>query len=184
MILDHNIARRFIDTYRRLLLVIDADLYGINSTVPLLEKLQRARKKLVMEPSLMKRYLARASQDDEYGKSMLTAIETLKLESWVYLRDTRSYSIFILADGSAAFGVLGLTDRIRDVVGGSGVFFEAGVIEINGHYVCDGLIAGVVLLGKGYMQSYTKTLTSLRQQGHFHKQVAQSVPSVHTDQLQ
>ncbi|MFC6519223.1 hypothetical protein ACFQAT_04955 [Undibacterium arcticum] len=139
--------------------------------------MQRARKKLMAEPSLMERYIAHARQTDGYDTNMLGAVKTLKIGSWVYLRDTRSYSIFIQADSSVAFGVLGLTDRIRDIVGGSGKFFEAGVIEINSHYVCDGLIAGVVLLGKGYMQSYTKTLATLRQQGHFHTHDSQSVQS-------
>lgn len=88
----------------------------------------------------------------------------------MFLRDTRSYSVFIQADGSCGYGVLGLTERIRDIVGGSGVYFEAGIVEIGGRYICDGLTAGMVMLGKGYKQSYTEILTTLRQQSKFHTQ--------------
>jgi len=88
----------------------------------------------------------------------------------VFLRDTQSYYVFIQADGSCAYGVLGLTDKIRDIVGGSSFYFEAGVIAIGGRYTCDDLAVGVVMLGKGHKQSYVEILAALRQQGKFHTQ--------------
>lgn len=170
MILDPHTAAKFINTYKQLLLAIDADESLSDAKTPVLQRMVAARKKLLAEPHLKNSYLAGASQNDAYDKDILAAIGTLKVESWVFLRDTRSYSVFIQADGSCAYGVLGLTDRIRDIVGGSGVYFETGIVEVGRRYICDGLIAGMVMLGKGYKQSYTEILAGLRQQGKFRTQ--------------
>jgi hypothetical protein len=166
-VLDPSVAMRFITTYRQFLVTADDDLHGADPYSPVLQRMGRARRKLVEQSALMQHYLEKAAQDETYDKDILQAIKTLKFGKWIYLRDTRSYSIFIDANGSCAYAVLGLTDRIRDIIGGSGVIFETGIVELADRYVCDGIIANPVVLGKNYLKSFNETLADLRSQNRF-----------------
>lgn len=67
-----------------------------------------------------------------------------------------------------AFGVVGLTERIRDIVGGTGVMIEAGVIRYCGRYVCDGIISQLVWLGPGYRRSWNETFREIKSSGRFY----------------
>jgi hypothetical protein len=168
MILDHDTAKRFIDNYKRFLLDIDAELLGTNSTATVLEKMHWARKQLMSSPVMMKHYLGEAGESGTFDQDMLAAIGTLRVDSWVYLRDTRRHSIFIRQDGSIAFGVVGLLDPLGEIVGGAGgIFFTAGVVQLSGYYVCDGLLLEPILIGPGYRRSYNETLANLKRQGQF-----------------
>jgi len=95
------------------------------------------------------------------------AIRTLRIDDYVYLKDTKDYSIFIQASGNSAFGVVGLTERIRDIVGASGVMIETGLIRYRGKFVCDGLVSRLVYLGPGYRKNYGAIYRDLRTQGRF-----------------
>ena len=55
------------------------------------------------------------------------------------LRDTTKYSVFIEADGNEAYAVLGLTQRVRAIFGGTGAVIRTGVCRFHGVYVCDGM---------------------------------------------
>lgn len=84
------------------------------------------------------------------------------------MRDTKSHSIFIDPSGEAAFGVLGLTQRIRDVSGSSGVMVKTGMAPYAGRYVTDGIIARVIRLGPGIRRDCSDALVRLRKEGRFH----------------
>ena len=49
------------------------------------------------------------------------------MENWVFLRDTKVHSLFVHPSEHRAYGVLGLNDRIRDIVGG--VVIETGLVQ-------------------------------------------------------
>jgi hypothetical protein len=99
---------------------------------------------------------------------IIAAIKTLQLKQWVYLRDTTRYSVFLEPSGKDAYAVLGLTNRVRDLLGGSGVSFRAGVVEFAGHYVCDGIVSNPVWLGANYRRDFSANLAILKKEGRFH----------------
>lgn len=86
----------------------------------------------------------------------------------VYLRDSRSHSVFIDPSGTVAYGVLGLTERIRDVIGGSGAMVETGLFRYGGRYVTDGIVSEAVWLGPQIKREYNDVLARLRSARAFH----------------
>lgn len=168
MLIDPSSANAFIAGYKRLLLHVAEDLGMRGRGRPVLETLVRARNQLTQDPALLERAIhdVQASEcpvDDD----VLRAIRTLCVEQWVYLRDTRTYSIFVHPSGEQALGVVGLTQRIREIVGGSGFFLEAGVVRYSGRPVCDGLVGRVAHLGPGYRREFEAAYRALRVQGRF-----------------
>ena len=99
--------------------------------------------------------------------AVFIAISTLWIDDYVYLKDTKDYSIFIQASGNSAFGVVGLTERIRDIVGVSGVMIETALVRYRGKFVCDGLVSRLVHLGPAYRRSYAEVYRDLRIHGRF-----------------
>ncbi len=168
MILEPHAAAQFIQGYKTLLLEIDAEV-SENRARRVLEKLVAAREQLCKDRSLLKKGLDRVkARAFDISPAVIQAIEDLEIEHWVYLRDTKRHSIFIHPKGRCAFGVLGLTDPIRDIVGSSGVVMETGLARYYGRFVCDGLISGAVHLGPNYRKSYGRAYSSLKAQGRFY----------------
>ena len=168
MVLDPYSAAQFIQGYKTLLLEIDAQV-SRNGARRVLEKLVAAREQLCKDRSLLKEALDRVKVKNlDISSAVIRAVEDLQIEQWIYLRDTKHHSIFIHPKGHSAFGVVGLTDPIRDIVGSSGVVMETGLARYCGHFVCDGLISGAILLGPNYRKSYGRTYSSLKAEGHFH----------------
>ena len=96
------------------------------------------------------------------------ALEGLEVRQWVYLRDTQIHSILIDSTADRAFGVLGLTQGIQDIVGGTGLIMEAGLVRYCGRYVCDGVISQPVWLGSGYRRSWNEKFKEIKVLGQFH----------------
>ncbi|MBK9393178.1 MAG: hypothetical protein IPN40_04545 [Uliginosibacterium sp.] len=99
---------------------------------------------------------------------MLDAIEQIEIRRWIYLKDTRSYSVFLRDDCTAAYAVQGLTDRLRAISGHSGIVLLAGVFPLAGQFVCDGLFANVMTLGPNYMEDFRLRYQALRESGDFY----------------
>jgi len=168
MVLDPHSAAQFIQGYKTLLLEIDAQVSG-NGASGVLEKLVAAREQLRKDPSLLKKGLDRMkAKNVDISSAVIQAVEGLQIERWIYLRDLKHQSIFIHPKGHSAFGVVGLTDPIRAIVGCSGVVMKTGLARYCGRFVCDGLISGVILLGPNYRKSFGRTFSSLKAEGHFH----------------
>lgn len=161
-------AQRFIQGYKLLMLEVIGEQAGrlAGSVVPLLAK---ARAKLVGKPTLLRQSIARLeARHIKLDREVVMALEGLEVRQWVYLLDTKLHSILVELPADRAFGVLGLTQGIRDIVGGTGVIIEAGLVRYCGRYVCDGVISQVVWLGPGYRRSWSETFKEIKASGQFH----------------
>lgn len=160
-------AQRFIQVYKLLMLeVLGEQEDGIpGSVVPLLAK---ARAKLVGKPTLLRQAIDQLeARHAKLDREVIMAIEGLEVRQWVYLRDTKLHSIMIDLTADRAFGVLGLTQGIRDIVGGTGVIIETGLVRYRGRYVCDGVISQAVWLGPGYRRSWNERFKEIKASGQF-----------------
>lgn len=168
MVVDPHSAAHFIAGYKSLL----AEVHRQSGSEPheqVLEMLAAAREAANANPALIN---AAATSLEASGQAVppdvLHAAKALRLRQWIFLRDTSTYSVFIEPDGNKAYAVLGLTNRIRDIVGGSAVAMKAGVVEYRGRYVCDGIIESVVWLGSNLKKEFNASLSHLKKAGRFH----------------
>ena len=128
------------------------------------------RRLLAQEPSAIEGALDKLEDKGVHVEpSVEQAIRTLRLGKWIYLRDTRYYSVFLDSESDSARAVVGLTDRLRDLFGGSGIYVETGVLEYAGHYVCDGLFRTLASLGPNYRQSFNESYAAIRDNGRFQR---------------
>lgn len=163
MWIDSSTAGRFIKSYMDFLgtLVSAEEKHG----VPVAQWLVVGRARYGADPAALARYrVAHPEADSE----ILDAVAALKLGRWTYLKDTRSYSVFVAEDRSAAYGVLGLTDRLREVAQGeAGVVVTAGVFPLHGRWVCDALFEVIARLGPNLRRDVNETYQRLRRGGSF-----------------
>lgn len=168
MTLEPDAANEFIRWYKALLLEIE----GAHSPKPnrdVLSVMASARHRLSETPALLDDAVSRLSAKlGQVNEAVIRAIRTLSVKNWVFLRDTKTYSIFLDASGNNAYGVLGLTDRIRDISGGSGVVIETGIVRFAGRFVCDGLITRILHLGPGFRKSFGQAYREAKAAGRFH----------------
>lgn len=169
MKLERTEAEAFIRDYQLVLLMLTTRRDAA-SRQDFLADLMDGRRKLADQPELID---VAPEKLDAKGVNVdpcvAQAIRTLRLREWIYLRDTRYYSIFLDSESDAALAVVGLTDRLLHLLGGSGVYFEAGVVEYAGEYVCDGLLNTVALLGPDYRRSCNEAYGAIRKAGGFQR---------------
>ncbi len=126
-------------------------------------------RKFAGKPTLLGQSIARLeSRHVRFDREVVTALERLEVRQWVYLRDPKLHSIMIDLSADRAFGVLGLTQGIRDIVGGAGVNIEVELVRYCERYVCDGVISQVVWLRPGYRRSWNETFKEIKATGQFH----------------
>jgi hypothetical protein len=172
MVVDHEEAMRFITCYKLVLLESAARSDTLRGQA-LLKVLVAARAQLCEEPSRLDRAIGRLNaKSKSIAPELLSAIGSVQLDKWVYLRDTSAYSVFIHPSEPKGFGVLGLTDRVRDISGGSGVILKTGIVRYMGRYVCDGLVSRLASLGPNYRNAFNERYRELRQSGRFHVRCA------------
>jgi hypothetical protein len=161
-------AWKFIAVYKALLLEIDHTEHdGRKSN--LIRRLAAARSRLSNDPSLIEQALdALKSKSVAIDPEVVRALKSLEVENWVFLRDTKVHSLFVHPSEHRAYGVLGLNDRIRDVVGDGGVVMETGLVQYAGRFVCDGLVSRILWLGKNYRNNFNRTYQAIRSEGQFY----------------
>ncbi|MDQ3059808.1 MAG: hypothetical protein M3R45_09805 [Pseudomonadota bacterium] len=169
MVIDPTTARRFIKHYQDFLTSIAEPQECRGVTV--VQALVSARKRYAADRTLFAQWRAKNSERDA---DILDAIENIEIGRWIYLKDTRSYSVLLKADAEEAYAVQGLTQRLRDITGYSGIVMEAGVFPLDRHYVCDGLVESVATLGSNYMASFRQEYQTLRLTGRFHQSPSSS----------
>jgi len=162
-LLDPVAAHAFIAGYKRVLLRVAG---STREGRDVLGTLVQARHRVAENAALLDQAFD-GETTPPVDPAVSRAIRTLRIDDYVYLKDTKDYSIFIQASGNSAFGVVGLTERIRDIVGASGVMIETGLVRYRGKFVCDGLVSRLVYLGPGYRKNYGAIYRDLRTQGRF-----------------
>lgn len=167
MTLEPTVANAFIAGYKGVLLEIAGRKRSPKrrSVLPILVA---ARSRLTKEPVLLDEACRRLSaRSENVDEDVVRAVRTLCVTDWVFLRDTSAYSIFVHPSEPAAFGVLGLTEPIREIAGDSSVAIETGIVQFAGRFVCDGLITRIVHLGPNYRKSYSHVYRKAKADGHF-----------------
>jgi len=166
--LEPTVANAFIAGYKTLLLEIAGRGRGPKSR-RVLSVLGSARHRLTEKPALLDDALAHLkARSEQVDEKIIRAVRTLQVTDWVFLRDTKAYSIFVHPSEEAAFGVLGLTEPVRNIAGASGVAIETGIVRFVGRFVCDGLISRVVHLGPNYRKSYSRVYSAAKVAGRFY----------------
>jgi hypothetical protein len=163
MIIDPAAARRFIKHYQDFLASITDPEESKGKQI--VEILHLARGRFAADRSLFATWRAQNAHRDG---AILDAIESMQIKRWIYLKDTRSYSVFLSPDTDSAYAVYGLTQRLRDLTGYSGLSIETGLCRIGTQYLCDGLLGQTVQLGPGYLKSFRATYDALRKDGLFY----------------
>ncbi len=174
MVIEPKAAQIFIVEYARFLIQVNLLSNGKKADVTLLELLYAARNVVVANPAIIELAVARLAKKKEppIPPEVLKAIHSLQLRQWVYLRDTKAYSIFLSDSETDAYAVCGLTERLRDIFGGTGLVCNTGIVEFAGHFVCDGIISYVARLGPGYRKGFSAEFDKIKKNGGFHKFVA------------
>ena len=168
MVVESHAAADFIQGYTMLMVTI-YKLSAMKEQLPLIEIIATAREKYLADRALLEEALANLkSQAKTIVPEVLHAVRTLEVKKWIYLKDTKTYSVFIDPTCNVAYAVLGLTDRIRDLVGVSGLMLETGIVKYRGRFVCDGIVQGSVLLGPNYRKDFNAALKSIKRKGHFY----------------
>ncbi len=166
MILSSARAHSFLTQYSSLLLsLLDPDSA---QNLDLLQALVLGRTHLAEDPSRLEQAMSKVGELKlALDPELIEAVKTLKVDQWIYLKDTQRYSVFLDSEGQAAYGVWGLTERIRDIVGKSGCVLQAGILHYAGHYVCDGLITSLVFLGQNHLNHFKELYQELRHSKRF-----------------
>lgn len=168
MLIDPDLANRFMREYKRFLLAIHEPDGEKGESPRTVEKLHSARKRFMANRGLLDEYMSKREDGTEpIDRKILLAIRSLEYSRWVYVRDLKNYSIFLKDGGGCGYGVLGLTDELSVITGGPGVVLEAGVFAFDDHYVCDGLIATLAHLGPNIRKSCSESYKELRETGRF-----------------
>ena len=167
MILDERSAAAFINGYRQLLLEICGPT---GAEVKLLQRLVEGRRKLKSDGSLLDGALSRIrSQAQSVDEAVVAAAAGLpQVNPWVYVRDTRRYSVFLDPAGEVAYGTLGITEPIKELLGGTGALIETGITVLRRANRCDGLVSSLVWIGPSYRRSYNEALSNIRSAGNFY----------------
>ena len=168
MLIEPQAAQTFIHGYSTLLAEVHRLSNG-KAGLELLNMLVAARDVTIASPSIIE---SAASELERNGRpvspDVLRAIRSLQLKQWVYLRDTKTYSVFLEPAGKDAYAVRGLTNRLRDILGGSGVSLRTGMVEFGGRFVCDGIVSNHLWLGSNYRRDFAVHLAMLKKDGRFH----------------
>jgi hypothetical protein len=168
MIIDPAFATAFISAYTKLMIEVCGPTKSSKKR-SVLKVLAEGRTKCLADRSLIT--VARSALEargENLDSNACSAVESMQVKRWIFLRDMKRYSVFVDPSGTAAYGVLGLTEPIRNIIGGSGAVFETAVLRYRGRFVCDGLITGTVLwLGPNYRRDYGALLKQLKVDGRF-----------------
>jgi hypothetical protein len=167
MLIDPVAAQRFMAGYKAILLHLHA-VAKLETSEDIVPKLVAARELLTKHPQQLDVAFA-ALEADKRGidEDIANAIRSIRIDQWVYLRHTTRHAIFLDSKVTIARAVRALTQPIAEITGKPAVTFKAGVFELDGCYVCDGLIETPVYLGPGYRASYNDAYAQLRKAGQF-----------------
>ena len=169
MVVAPELANKFIQNYKAILLTV-CKLNGLQEDQRIRYTLVSAREFTQRIPNAIDEAI-QFLENSETGldEDIVIAIRTMRIGNWYYLRDTTKYSIFLDEKSENGYAVLGLIDPLREVTNGGCTFFEAGVFQLNGHLVCDGLANNLVHIGPGIRASLNESFKKIKQNKRFFK---------------
>mgnify|MGYP003694070221 CR=1 FL=1 len=148
MIIDPPSASKFIAVYKELLLEIDRTAHDERKS-DLIKRLAAARSRLSSDPSLIEQALAALkSKSLAVDPEVVASLRSREVENWVFLRDTKLHSLFVHPSEHRAYGVLGLNDQIRDIVGASVWSWKLAWFNTLAGSFAMWLVARIIWLGK------------------------------------
>lgn len=164
MVVDQELANRFIEQYRDFLLFIHESEIGDDNESGMIKKLSAARNCYLAAREKFNQYLDGA---EKYDPDIKTAIKSLDVADWAYLRDTDKFSLFVKSNASIGVAVLGLTQPIKEIFGCTGLYLKTGIVQLGNHFTIDGLISDPTKLGEGYENVFGKAFDKLKKRGAF-----------------
>ena len=168
MLIDPHAAQRFIEGYKAVLLDLHRET-GEPVQEDIVATLASARSHLKKNPKSLARSLATLeAAGTPVEPAVQLAMQSLRIEQWVYLRNTTRYAIFVDQAVEHAYAVRGLTNSIDEIVGGTAATFETAIFKFEGVYVCDGIVLNPVFLGSGYKAQFNAAVAAMRKNGRFH----------------
>lgn len=168
MLLPREQALRFIEGYKAILLRVLSDT-NTPSEGSINESLAEARTLGHAEPNLIEAAIAGlASEDKTVAPTVVAAIRSLRVSQWVYLRHTKTFAVFLDKEIKHAYAVRALTTPLNELLDEPPFAFEAGLLEFEGNFICDGLVLNPVALGPGYRSQLKTAYTLIRKAGNFH----------------
>ena len=174
MLLPYDQAMRFVEGYKAVLLRVLAD-----TRTPLTESIEQdlinARALADADPQLVSAALdGLAAENAAVEPTVVAAIGTLRLGQWIYLRHGKTFAVFLDKSNQNAYAVRALTTPLDELVDAPPFLLETGLLEFEGHFICDGLVRDPIRLGSGYRSQLNAAYTRIRQQGNFHARPAEA----------
>jgi hypothetical protein len=172
MILSTKQSSEFIKDYS----LIMTQIYGLStdkSKSSIAKIIAIARKKYCKDHSILESSLKiLKDRSITISPEVISAVRSLEVKNWIYLKDTRSYSIFIDSSTKTAYGVLGLTERLRNMIGGTCAVVETGLLKYDKKYIFDGIVSQILWIGKNLKQDYSAMLKEIKRQGQYYDSFA------------
>ena len=172
MLLPREQALRFIDGYKAVLLKV-LENTNTPTTRSINDDLASARTLVKTDGSLLEAALSELEAEDKSVEpTVASAIRSLRVEQWVYLRHTKTFAVFLDKRIENAYAVRALTTPLDELLDEPPFTFEAGLLEFEGLFICDGLILNPVILGPSYRSQLKSAYAQLRKAGRFHAHAA------------
>jgi hypothetical protein len=172
MLLPRESALRFIEGYKAILLRLLADA-GLPRTRSITDDLAAARSHAKDVPALIERAIdALQLEGSEVEPAVASAVRSMKVDQWVYLRHTKTFAVFIDKKVENAYEVRALTTPLNELLDEPPFAMEMGLFEYEGLFVCDGLALNPVALGPGYKAQLKAAYTAMRKAGRVHARAA------------
>jgi hypothetical protein len=172
MLLPREQAFRFIEGYKAVLLRVLADT-DTPRPGSINQDLADARALVHANPRLTDAALEKlASENEAVEPTVVAALRTLRLNQWVYLRQAKTFAVFLDKEIKSAYAVRALTTPLNELLDEPPFMLEAGLLEFEGHFICDGLVLNPIALGPGYRAQLNSAYTRIRKEGNFHARTA------------
>ena len=173
MLLPREQALRFINGYKPALLRVLANT-NTPSSGSINEDLVAARALVSGSRELLEAALSDlAVEGKPVETEVAAAIRSIRVELWLYLKDTKTFSVFLDKDAKNAYAVRALTTPLKELLDEPPFAVETGVFSFQGVFVCDGLALNPVALGPGYRTQLKAVYSQLRKSGKFHARAEQ-----------
>ncbi|TXH75635.1 MAG: hypothetical protein E6Q88_03340 [Lysobacteraceae bacterium] len=168
MLIARDSALRFIEGYKAILLRV-LQHEALPRTRSLVDDLAAARSYAKGRPELIDEAISELQAIGQPVPSdVVTAVKSMKVDRWVYLRHTKAFAVFIDKEVENAYQVRALTTPLNVLVAEPPFSFEMGLFEYEGVFVCDGLALNPVALGKGYKAEFKAAYSAIRKAGRLH----------------